>query len=100
VCASPVRRLSRLSADYSLSPFVSSPSSPLSFASRLTSHPIQQKPLSTPDSAHLRTMPVPPLPLELVALIVDELALSCGEDDQTKRSNGRNVALVSVAATR
>jgi hypothetical protein len=42
-------------------------------------------------------MPVPPLPLELVALILDELALSSGEDDQSKRSNGRNVALVSKA---
>lgn len=39
-------------------------------------------------------MPVPPLPLELVALIVDELAASCSEDQKQRLANGRNVALV------
>lgn len=42
-------------------------------------------------------MTFPPLPLELVSLIVDELALSYEKDDAARLSNGQNIALVSKA---
>ncbi|BGP15439.1 hypothetical protein JCM10213_005060 [Rhodosporidiobolus nylandii] len=42
-------------------------------------------------------MPVPSLPLELVALTLTELRLSCDNDDAVRRENGLNVALVCKA---
>ncbi|GAA6036141.1 hypothetical protein JCM8097_006636 [Rhodosporidiobolus ruineniae] len=42
-------------------------------------------------------MLVPPLPLEIVDLIVVQVRLSCGNDDHARRSNGRSAALVCRA---
>ncbi|GAA5942966.1 hypothetical protein JCM10213_005079 [Rhodosporidiobolus nylandii] len=42
-------------------------------------------------------MPVTSLPLELVALVVTELRLSCGDDDEARSTNGLNIALVCKA---
>ncbi|BGP15360.1 hypothetical protein JCM10213_001448 [Rhodosporidiobolus nylandii] len=39
-------------------------------------------------------MPVPSLPLELVSLILTELRISCGDDDEALREAGRSISLV------